>query len=446
MAAMPFVVSLPHQPPILSSGPQPRMNGLRQGARRDKALRLCGGPGGLSGGSAAGRQPRRPGLEGDSCEHIRHWRARRAWSRAPATAQDTGLSATGGCAVVPILPAAIPVVEVTIGGKGPYRFAIDTGAQGPRADQHRAGRGARAAQGRRSRHPGAGRHRGDAPGLRRARSLGRHGQLQEPRPRRAVDGARAGGASGTAFSATSCSQLLPLTLDYGNARARFGGPGCPRACRSASTAASRSCRSRSPASASRSTSTAATAPAALFLDEAAARALPLAGEPVERGRARTSFGDFAIMEAPLAVSVTVGGAPLPVQAIGWPSPRPGGNLGSRGMAGHERDDRRRVGAGAGRALGHGRRAVPPDQPSAACFSAASRSSSARLFFSAAVLSWPQAASMSRPRGVRTGARDAGLEHDLGEAPDPLGARAFVGRAGPGVERDQVDLGGQLVAA
>lgn len=43
------------------------------------------------------------------------------------------------------------------------------------------------------------------------------------------------------------------------------------------------------------------------------------------------------------------------------------------------------------------------QPSAAIFSSASRSSWARLFFSAAVLSWPQAASMSRPRGVRTGA-------------------------------------------
>jgi len=43
------------------------------------------------------------------------------------------------------------------------------------------------------------------------------------------------------------------------------------------------------------------------------------------------------------------------------------------------------------------------QPKAACFSSASRSSSARLFFSEAVLSWPQAASMSRPRGVRTGA-------------------------------------------
>jgi hypothetical protein len=49
----------------------------------------------------------------------------------PACAQDiAGLSVTGSCASVPILPAAIPVVEVTIGGKGPYKFAIDTGAQG----------------------------------------------------------------------------------------------------------------------------------------------------------------------------------------------------------------------------------------------------------------------------------------------------------------------------
>ena len=39
------------------------------------------------------------------------------------------------------------------------------------------------------------------------------------------------------------------------------------------------------------------------------------------------------MEAPLAVSVTAGTTPLSVSAIGWPSPRPGGNLGSRGMAG-----------------------------------------------------------------------------------------------------------------
>ena len=42
-------------------------------------------------------------------------------------------------------------------------------------------------------------------------------------------------------------------------------------------------------------------------------------------------------------------------------------------------------------------------PSAASFSSACRSSSARLFFSLAVFNWPHAASMSRPRGVRVGA-------------------------------------------
>ena len=44
-------------------------------------------------------------------------------------------------------------------------------------------------------------------------------------------------------------------------------------------------------------------------------------------------GQDTVMEAPIAISVTAGTTTLPVQAIGWPSPRPGGNLGSRGMAG-----------------------------------------------------------------------------------------------------------------
>ena len=39
------------------------------------------------------------------------------------------------------------------------------------------------------------------------------------------------------------------------------------------------------------------------------------------------------MEAPLTISATVGGIPLSINAVGWPSPRPGGNLGSRAMAG-----------------------------------------------------------------------------------------------------------------
>ena len=95
-------------------------------------------------------------------------------------------------------------------------------------------------------------------------------------------------------------RLLPLTLDYGAARARFGGPGL-------------------------------TEGLPIRFD----RGIPVLPIQVagERGRARTSFGDFAVMEAPLAASVTAGTTPLPVQAVGWPSPRPGGNLGSRGMAG-----------------------------------------------------------------------------------------------------------------
>jgi len=62
----------------------------------------------------------------------------------------------------------------------------------------------------------------------------------------------------------------------------------------------------------------------LLLDEDAARALPLGGDPVARG---------SVMEVPLAVSVTAGTVALPVRAIGWPTPRAGGNLGSRGLAG-----------------------------------------------------------------------------------------------------------------
>ena len=73
--------------------------------------------------------------------------------------------------------------------------------------------------------------------------------------------------------------------------------------------------------------------APLFLNEADARSLPLAGAPVERGRARTSFGEFAIMEAQLAAPVRAGAFTLPVDRVGWPAARGMGNLGSRGLAG-----------------------------------------------------------------------------------------------------------------
>ena len=184
-----------------------------------------------------------------------------AW---PAAAQDTGLAATGGCASVPILRASIPVVEVRIGGKGPYRFAIDTGAQG---------------------------HGRISTALAEELGLPKVGEVGTPAPggtvaTRPVFGAPEVSVGSVSFKnvdlvalstvrgpeiewdgilGNELIQLLPLTLDYGNGRARFG--------------------------------------------------------------------DVAVMEAPLAVSVTAGTSPLPIQTVGWPTPRAGGNLGSRGMAG-----------------------------------------------------------------------------------------------------------------
>lgn len=251
----------------------------------------------------------------------------------PVAAQDIArLSATGGCASVPILPAAIPVVEVTIGGKGPYRFAIDTGAQG---------------------------HGRISTALAEELGLPKVGEVGAPAPGGTVAARTVYGASEVSIGGVSFKNvdlvalsavrgpavewdgilgnelidLMPLTLDYGNARARFGGPGLSEGL---------PIRFDSgipvlPVVIAGKEFTvhfdSGNAAGGLFLDEAEAKALPLAGEPVARGTARTSFGDFPIMEAPLTISATVGGTPLSLNAIGWPSVRPGGNLGSKAMAG-----------------------------------------------------------------------------------------------------------------
>jgi hypothetical protein len=238
----------------------------------------------------------------------------------PAPAQDTGLSVSGGCAVVPMLPGAIPVVEVRIGGKGPYRFAVDTGTEG---------------------------HGQISAALSEELGLPKVGKAEGPagaRPLFGVPEISVGGVSFknpdlVAVSELSEGQwdgvlgnallaLLPVTLDYGAARVRFGGPelteglpvGFDRGVPVLPVEVAGK-RFKVPFDSGNSA-------APLFLDEAAARTLPLAAEP-----ARTGPGDVAAMEAPLAVPVTAGTVRLPIQAVGWPSPRSGGNLGSRAMAG-----------------------------------------------------------------------------------------------------------------
>ena len=49
-----------------------------------------------------------------------------------------------------------------------------------------------------------------------------------------------------------------------------------------------------------------------------------------RGRGKFPPGDTDFSRAR---TLQIARDPLPIHAVGWPSPRPGGNLGSRGMAG-----------------------------------------------------------------------------------------------------------------
>lgn len=233
---------------------------------------------------------------------------------------------------MPILPAAIPVIEVTIGGKGPYRFAIDTGAQG---------------------------HGRIRPALADELGLPKVGEVDTPAPGGTVATRPVYGASEISVGAVSFKnvdlvalsavsgpagewdgilgnaliELLPLTLDYGNARARFGGPGLSEGLPIRFDSGIPVLPVEIAGKVFAVPFDSGNGAGGLFLDEASAKALPLAGEPAARGTARTGFGDIAVMEAPLAITATVGGTPLSLNAIGWPSPRPGGNLGSKAMAG-----------------------------------------------------------------------------------------------------------------
>lgn len=71
----------------------------------------------------------------------------------------------------------------------------------------------------------------------------------------------------------------------------------------------------------------------LFVDDAVAQALPLAGPAVAKGTVRTHYGEQSILEAPLAAPVRFGGTTLPVTTVRWPPAIGLTNLGSRGLEG-----------------------------------------------------------------------------------------------------------------
>jgi len=246
--------------------------------------------------------------------------------------QTPDVAFEGTCTVAPLdLSAGQPVVQVMVDGKGPYRFVIDTGAQG-------AGR-ISAALAEQLGLAAVGEVRTAAPGgTTETRKIYRAGKLA---------------VGGIAFADADLATMpnlpgrsdwdgvlgidlfhqLTLTLDYGKAALKLS-----RAPASGGVAADFShAIPQIPLSIGDKALTVdldtGNGAAPLFVSEEVAKAVPQSGPAVERGRARTSFGEFAIMQAPISVPVTVGGVALPVTAIGWPSARGEGNLGSRGLAG-----------------------------------------------------------------------------------------------------------------
>lgn len=239
----------------------------------------------------------------------------------------------GSCATVPFrLSRASPVVEVTINGRGPYRFMIETGAQGH-------GR-ITAALAQELGLPQTGEVRTPAPGGSVAmRPVWRVNSLRVGRMTlgdlQLVAAPNIPGAPADIDGMLGIDLFRELTLavDFGNNLASIrrapldGGISADFSSGFAVVPVEIGGRTF------QVTLDTGNSAGALFLPEADARGLPLAGEPVERGRARTSFGELAIMEAPLSVPVTVGGVPLPVRTVGWPPARGAPNLGPRGLTG-----------------------------------------------------------------------------------------------------------------
>jgi hypothetical protein len=237
----------------------------------------------------------------------------------------------GRCAVVPMeADVAVPVVAVTVNGNGPYRFLIDTGAPGHgRIRANIAATIGLPVTGERLERGPAG------PVPRRQFGVERLGvgdigfgglQLGEMPDM----GGRDPGFDG--LLGLDLFQQLRVTFDFGARRLGLGTAPQPPELpfeREGAPTLTLAINGR-PQRVHLDTGNRV---AALFLAEADARALPLTGEPVSRGRARTPFGEYDVMEAPTSAAVTLGGVRLPVTSVAWPAALPPGNLGSKGLAG-----------------------------------------------------------------------------------------------------------------
>jgi hypothetical protein len=239
----------------------------------------------------------------------------------------------GNCATVPMrLLNNIPVVEVTIGGQGPFLFAIDTGAAGHgRISQALAERLGLAVIGE-ARTPAPGGTTENRP-IYGAGPIALGGVTFSGAGLLVLSAARGPNPGWDGILGIDMFRELTLTIDYGNSVAGVSRAPLTQGVAASFNAGIPNIPVEIAGRTFRVDLDTGNGAGGLFLREADARALPLSGAPVERGRARTSFGEFAIMEAPLGAPVTVGGNALNHHMVGWPPARGDGNLGSRALAG-----------------------------------------------------------------------------------------------------------------
>ena len=235
---------------------------------------------------------------------------------------------TGEAATVPMsFSRAMPVVEVTIGGRGPYRFGIDTGAQGHgRISAALAAELGLAVVGEMQAGDGSGRvetrRRYRADGVALGPLTFNQVELTELND----PGGRLTDLHGILGLELFAERLL--TLDYAGRTVTVTRESLP----GTATAFEGQGQIVVPLMIGERTLPTridtGNSVAALLLPAAIAEALPRSGPPRQIGQARTALSSIQIWEAPIAVPIRLGGAALPIAGVAWPALGDAGNLGS----------------------------------------------------------------------------------------------------------------------